>query len=89
MAAAIARSPGRPITRCSESSASGTIVPVKTVAVIGASNNRRKYGNKALRAFRSQGYRVVPINPHETYVEGEPAFPSVLDYPGAIDEATV
>lgn len=58
------------------------------IAVIGASNDRRKYGNKALRAFRQQGYRVVPIHPDETMVEGERAYPTVLDYPGAIDEAT-
>ena len=62
---------------------------MKTVAVIGASNNRSKFGNKALRAFRNQGYRVVPINPRETKVEGEPAYASVLDYPEAIDEATM
>jgi len=59
------------------------------IAVIGASSDRRKYGNKALRAYRQQGYVVVPVNPHETEIEGEPAYRSVLDYPGTIDEATV
>ena len=59
------------------------------VAVIGASNDRRKFGNRALRAFKRQGYTVIPINPHETIVEGEPAFASVRDYPGEIDQATV
>jgi uncharacterized protein len=61
----------------------------KTVAVIGASNNRGKYGNKALRAFERQGYTVIPINPHETQVEGHRTYGSVLDVPGAIDMATV
>jgi uncharacterized protein len=61
---------------------------VPTVAVIGASANRRKFGNKALRAFRHRGYTVVPINPHESVIEGERAYGSVLDYAGAIDEAT-
>lgn len=37
----------------------------KTVAVIGASKDRNKFGNKALRAFESRGYTVVPINPNE------------------------
>ena len=60
-----------------------------TVAVIGASTDRRKFGNKAVRAFRARGYTVVPINPTATMVEGERAYASVLDYPGAIDEATV
>jgi predicted CoA-binding protein len=58
------------------------------IAVIGASSRRHKFGNKALRAFRHQGYTVVPINPRETEVEGERAYGSVLDYPGTIDEAT-
>src|SRR5438270_11312154 len=60
----------------------------KVVAVIGASSDRRKFGNKALRAFRAQGYTVIPINPHEAMVEGEPAYRSVLEYSGPIDEAT-
>ena len=61
----------------------------KTIAVIGASTNRRKFGNKAVRAFRHAGYTVIPINPHHAEVEGERAYPTVLDYPGEIDEATV
>ena len=61
----------------------------QTVVVIGASNNRSKYGNKALRAFEHQGYRVIPINPHEQEVEGHKAYASVLDVPGEIDMATV
>ena len=61
----------------------------KTVAVVGASSDRRKFGNKALRAFQAQGHRVVPVNPNEAEVEGLPSFPSVLDVPGAIDMATV
>src|SRR5581483_6954267 len=60
----------------------------KTVAVIGASNDRRKYGNRALRAYRNQGYAVIPINPHERSVEGLAAYASVLDVPVAIDMAT-
>jgi predicted CoA-binding protein len=62
---------------------------MKTVAVIGASSNREKFGNKALRAFAQRGYTVIPINPTETEVEGHPAFKSVLDVPGAIDLATL
>ena len=59
------------------------------IAIVGASSDRRKYGNKALRAFRQQGYTVVPINRHEVEIEGERAYASVLDYPGVVDEATV
>jgi hypothetical protein len=83
------RSSDDPIVRSPDARDFGTIAVVHTVAVIGASNDRRKYGNKALRAFRNQGYRVIPINPHEQTVEGEPAYATVLDYPDAIDAATV
>lgn len=61
----------------------------KTVAVVGASSDRRKYGNKALRAYRDEGYTVIPINPNEADVEGLRTYASVLDVPGAIDMATV
>lgn len=61
----------------------------KTVAVVGASSDRRKFGNKALRAFQAEGYRVIPINPHEAAIEGIRAYRSVLDVPDTIDMATV
>ena len=60
----------------------------KTVAVIGASNHREKFGNRALRAYASQGYTVIPIHPTETLVEGLPVYKSVLDVPGPIDMAS-
>lgn len=61
----------------------------KTVAVVGASNDRSKFGNKALRAFRAEGHTVIPINPNQTEVEGVPTYGSVLEVPHAIDMATV
>ena len=60
----------------------------KVVAVIGASNDRSKFGNRAVRAYLQQGYTVIPINPHEDEVEGLKAYKSVLDVPGAIDMAS-
>jgi uncharacterized protein len=60
----------------------------KTVAVIGASGDRRKFGNRAVRAYVQQGYRVIPINPHEREIEGLQAYASVLDVPGPIDMAS-
>jgi len=60
----------------------------KVVAVIGASSDRQKYGNRAVRAFQRQGYTVVPISPREPEIEGLKAYRSVLDVPGPIDMAT-
>jgi uncharacterized protein len=60
----------------------------KVVAIIGASSDRRKFGNKALRAFQHQGHTVIPVNPNEKEVEGLPAVASVLDISGQVDVAT-
>jgi len=54
---------------------------MKTIAIIGASNDRSKFGNKAVRAFRQQGYEVYPVNPKEETVEGLPAFKSITTVP--------
>jgi uncharacterized protein len=61
----------------------------KVVAVVGASSDRSKFGNKALRAFKAEGYTVVPVNPNELEVEGMKTYPTVLDFPQPIDMATV
>ncbi|MEO6810392.1 MAG: CoA-binding protein [Isosphaeraceae bacterium] len=50
-----------------------------SVAVIGASNDRTKFGNKAVRAYRDSGFQVDPINPNASEVEGLPAFATVND----------
>lgn len=55
---------------------------MKTIAIIGASNDRNKFGNKAVRAFQQQGYEVFPVNPKEETVEGLQAFKSIAAVPG-------
>jgi predicted CoA-binding protein len=54
---------------------------MKTVAVIGASNDRSKFGNKAVRAFVQRGYKVFPVNLKESQVEGLTAFQTIKDLP--------
>ncbi|HMJ90948.1 MAG TPA: CoA-binding protein [Candidatus Acidoferrum sp.] len=62
---------------------------MKTVAVIGASSNRDKWGNKAVRAFAQQGYTVWPVNPNEPEVEGLETFASIRDVPERPQTITV
>ena len=62
---------------------------MRSVAIIGASNDRNKFGNKAVRAFRAKGYAVHPVNPNEDKVEGIAAFKSVLDVPGRLEMISV
>jgi uncharacterized protein len=59
------------------------------VMVIGASSNRDKYGNKAVRAYLRRGHVVLPVNPTETEVEGLTCYPRIAAVPGPIDRATV
>jgi predicted CoA-binding protein len=54
---------------------------MKTVAVIGASNDRSKYGNRSVRAYLQQGYTVFPVNSKEKQIEGLPAFSSISEVP--------
>lgn len=50
-------------------------------AVVGASNNREKFGNRIFRDLRAAGYKVYPVNPNEEEVEGDRAYASVADLP--------
>jgi predicted CoA-binding protein len=52
-----------------------------TIAILGASSDRRKFGNKAVRAFVRQGYDVYPINPRERQIEGLTAYARLSDLP--------
>ncbi len=54
---------------------------MKTIAIIGASADRRKFGNKAVRAFLQQGWTVYPVNPKEQQIEELPVFKSITDIP--------
>ena len=58
-------------------------MPKQTVAIIGASADRQKYGNKSVRAHLKQGYEVFPIHPTETSIEGLTVYPSLSEVPVA------
>ena len=48
-----------------------------SIALIGASNDKSKYGNKIYRDLRNKGYHVIPINPKEKLIEGDKAYSSI------------
>lgn len=54
---------------------------MKTIAIIGASADRNKFGNKAVRAFQRQGWQVYPVNPKESQIEGLPTFENIAEIP--------
>jgi predicted CoA-binding protein len=61
-----------------------------TIAIVGASANRRKYGNRAVRAYARQGYEVYPIHPRAETIEGYRVYRSVRDVPATeLDRVSV
>lgn len=57
----------------------------RTIAVVGASSNPARASNHVASYMKAQGYRVIPVNPNEQTVIGEPAYPSLTAVPGPID----
>jgi uncharacterized protein len=62
---------------------------MKTVAVLGASTHRAKFGNKAVRAYAAQGFTVWPINARADVIEGRTAYASISALPGRPDIVSV
>lgn len=61
-----------------------------SIAVIGASSDRYKFGNKCVRAYAAAGYEVFPVHPKAATVEGWPAYPSIADVPrDSLDRVSV
>ncbi|GMU35341.1 MAG: hypothetical protein AMXMBFR20_32130 [Planctomycetia bacterium] len=61
----------------------------KTVVVLGASADRSKYSNKAVRAYQRQGWKVFPVNPKGGEIEGLAVYTSVDQIGEKIDRVTV
>lgn len=58
-------------------------------AVVGASRNRNKYGNKVLRVFQQNNRNVVPINPNADEVEGLRSFSSLASMDEPVDGVSI
>ena len=56
-----------------------------TIAIVGASNNPTKYGNKVYKDLKNAGYHVIPINLTGQQIDGDSAYSQLSDYPDKID----
>ena len=56
-------------------------LPDPLIAVVGATDHPGKYGGRIYRDLKTKGYRVVPVNPGRSTVDGDPTFASIGDLP--------
>src|SRR5215212_712722 len=56
----------------------------RTIAVVGLSRRPGRPSFEVARYLQEHGYRIVPVNPNETEVLGEPAYPTLVDVPDDI-----
>ena len=61
----------------------------RTIAVVGASRNKRKFGNTLLRELKAKGYEAIPVNPNSENIEGERCYPSLKALPVKVDGVAV
>jgi predicted CoA-binding protein len=61
------------------------LTDARTIAVVGASSNVEKPSHGIMRKLLSAGYHVIPVNPRETEVLGQKAYPSLAEVPGKVD----
>ncbi|MEO8276090.1 MAG: CoA-binding protein [Thermoanaerobaculia bacterium] len=61
----------------------------KSVAILGASSNHAKFGNKSVRAHLAAGYEVLPVHPTESSVEGLTVYPSLAALPHGVERISV
>ena len=55
------------------------------IAIVGASDNPAKYGNRIYRDLKGKGYRVYPVNPTRDTIDGDPAYADLADLPETPD----
>jgi uncharacterized protein len=60
-----------------------------TIAIVGLSSNELRASHFVGFYLRRHGYRVIPVNPRETEVFGEPSYASLLDVPVPVDIVNV
>ena len=74
-----------PMSDADERTITNILKDCRTIAVVGLSSNPARPSFGVASYMQAQGYRVIPVNPNESTVLGEPAFPSLAAVPGAID----
>ncbi|HKY63970.1 MAG TPA: CoA-binding protein [bacterium] len=58
-------------------------------AVVGASRDRRKFGNRVLRKYLQHGLEVYPVNPREAEIEGLQVYSSLAQLPDRVHSLSI
>jgi hypothetical protein len=74
-----------PHTNPSNAALTDLLTHASTIAIVGASSNPEKASHGIMQKLQHVGYKVIPVNPRETEVLGERAYPSLIDVPEKID----
>jgi predicted CoA-binding protein len=56
-----------------------------SIAIVGATDNPEKYGNRIYRDLKAKGFRVYPVNPTKDKIDGDTAYADLGDLPEAPD----
>lgn len=66
-----------------------TFLASNAFGVVGASTNREKYGNKVLRVYLQNHKKVIPVNPHETNIEGIASVADIESLPAEVKSISI
>ena len=66
-----------------------SFIESKSVAVVGASSSKKKFGNVVFRGLKEKNYTVYPVNPNVETVEGEACYPDLRSIPFEVEAAIV
>jgi len=61
----------------------------RVIAIVGLSSKPTRPSHGVAEYLQSQGYRIIPVNPYEVEVLGEPAYARLSDIPEKIDVVTI
>jgi predicted CoA-binding protein len=57
----------------------------RVIAVVGLSSNQNRPSYGVARYLQQNGYRIIPVNPNESFVLGEKSYPALAEVPEKID----
>jgi predicted CoA-binding protein len=61
------------------------LIEARTIAIVGASSSPDRPSHGIMKKMLAAGYRVIPVNPRESEVLGQKAYPSLRDIPEKVD----